>query len=133
MEEFYTLVNQQGENLEKEALGILKLLDNEFRQLKFKAAKCAKKCFEEAPLPGAFTCEEKCWGSVQSVMKKVESTQRVNRSKFEKCIDNVSETMEGLHEATTDMSSGVRKCTSEYTERLKTIRQDIVREFSYYY
>ncbi|OMJ93536.1 hypothetical protein SteCoe_3516 [Stentor coeruleus] len=118
--------------LEKESGSLYALLEKEFINLKFKAAKCARSCFETKKIPGAFQCENQCMNSIKKAMNFVQTHQSIAEKNLKSCVDIVIEGREGSNSHTKEALEGPSFCYEEYLKNLRFVKEEAEKEFSYY-
>ena len=129
MNPYIEKVNKQ---VETECQNMFQTLNAEFIQLKYKAARCAQKCFQLMNLPEAFECEKECMKSIPAVETVVKAQSEAVSQKFTQCIERVESMLEGTNEETEDLESAVASCYQQFTKDLAEAKQKVVEEFGYY-
>lgn len=118
--------------LENESGSLYNLLEKEFINLKFKAAKCARSCFETRKYPEAFRCENQCMNSIKKATNFVQAHQSIAEKNLKSCIDIVIQGREGFNSNVEEAFEGPTLCYEQYLNNLKVVREEAEKEFSYY-
>lgn len=118
--------------LERESDTIYSILEQEFIQLKYKTANCARLCFEEKNFPESLNCEKKCLKSVKSVANFIQIQQKSLFDRLDKCVAGVEKTRETGFGDTEKGLEGASHCYQEYMENLRNAKKSIIAEFRFY-
>jgi hypothetical protein len=119
--------------LDEQSQDLVKSLEHEFIQLKYKSARCARACFSRnLPLTSNLNCERECKQGIDH-MKNFISGNFSNLSvNFERCLMSIQRSLDGQDEQIKDIESGVRICYEQLQSELPMRHSKILEEFSYY-
>ena len=121
-----------SEKLKNESKNVFKLMEKEFLLLKFKAAKCAKTCFEEKNIPESFACEKTCMNSIRSAANVMKIQQAGIEKKLNLCIQTAKDGRAGFNAKIKEAYEGPISCYEEYLTNLNVLKDQMVIEFSFY-
>ena len=124
--------NSLDSKLKKESEDIFLMLEKQFLNLKFKASRCAKKCFETKEFPDVFACESKCMRSIKTVSDKMTYQQLGIEKKLQACIQEVNDATEGINSQVSIAFEGPAHCYERHLENLKALKEEMTTEFNYF-
>lgn len=125
-------VDKLNDKVQLESENVFGVLQSELIQLKFKSARCARKCFQEKLMPESFKCEKECMQGIGKVKNKMKSMQCQIDINFKQCVERAGASVEGLTEEIMDMESGVTNCYEKFRRDLIQFKRSMISEFSFY-
>ncbi|CAG9325235.1 unnamed protein product [Blepharisma stoltei] len=127
-------VETLNQKVEADCSDLFLVLQSEFIQLKFKAARCARKCFIEKLMPESFRCEKGCMEGISNVKQLIEKKQKEAQDNFHRCVERTGRMSEGLDEGEDimDIETGVTNCYEKFRVNIKRMKGEMITEFSYY-
>ena len=120
------------QRLKNQSKDVLFMLEQGFINLKYKAARCAKRCFETQAFSEALPCEKKCLNSIKRVSEALNMQKELIDKKLESCIQEVESGRQGTGSKLALAFEGPSACYEIYIEDLQQLKQEMITEFNYY-
>lgn len=124
--------NQLSQHLTSQSSSIFQVLEAEFINLKYKAARCGKNCFVGKGFSEALACEKKCMNSIRNVLEVMKAQQKMIDLKLNACIEEIKIGNEGGNSKIAEAFEGPVYCYKIYSNDLENLKGEMLREFSYY-
>ena len=120
-------------NFKQRSFDLAKFIEAEFVKLNYKVAKCSHDCFDKILFSEAVLCERNCQSSVHTAFASMKEMEKQMKIRLDKCKQNVEEAIEGKNENVLEASAGYGQCYERYYDDLILMKQEMEKEFSFYY
>lgn len=133
MNSIFSTFESLNTKLDEQSKDLVKSLERELIQLKFKSARCARNCFvKNLPVSSSLNCEKECKQSIDHMKTFITNNFSSLSRDFEKCLMSIQRSLDGEEEQIKDIESGVRGCYEQLEGELPNRHSKILEEFSYY-